>query len=120
MSMYNLIDYSDKYSKICGILWQYCGDEPVLDANNAITDFNAANAATNSFKLKAKITAQKYNNSTKNVEIMAPLKYLTNFWRTLEIPLINCKINLDLNWSENCGGYSCNKSRCSKKVMFPL
>ena len=33
---------------------------------------------------------------------MVPLKYLSNFWRTLEMPLINCEINLDLNWSENC------------------
>ena len=33
---------------------------------------------------------------------MVPLKYLSNFWRTFEIPLINCEITLDLNWSENC------------------
>ena len=38
----------------------------------------------------------------KNVEIMVPLKYLSNFWRTLEIPLINCELNLDLNWSKKC------------------
>ena len=37
----------------------------------------------------------------KNVEITVPLKYLSNFWRTLEIPLINCEINLDLKWSKN-------------------
>ena len=33
---------------------------------------------------------------------MVPLKYLNNFWRTLEMPLINCEITLDLNWPENC------------------
>ena len=33
---------------------------------------------------------------------MVPLKYLRNFWRTLEMPLINCEVNLILTWSENC------------------
>ena len=42
------------------------------------------------------------DNGTKNVEIMVPLKYLSNFWRTLEMPLINCEVNLILNWSRNC------------------
>ena len=40
--------------------------------------------------------------NTKDVEIAVPLKYLSNFWRTPEIPLINCEINLILTWSENC------------------
>ena len=52
--------------------------------------------------LKAKVTGGTGNNNTKNVEIMVPLKYLSNFWRTLEMPLINCEINLDLNWSKKC------------------
>ena len=38
------------------------------------------------------------NNATKDVEIMVPLKYLSNFWRTLEMPLINCEVNLILTW----------------------
>ena len=46
--------------------------------------------------------AQTGNNGTKNVEIMVPLKYLSNFWRTSEIPLINCEINLIITWSTNC------------------
>ena len=62
----------------------------------------ADNATTNSFKIKEEITGQAGNNGTKNVEIMVPLIYLGNFWRTLEIPLINCEINLYLNWSKNC------------------
>ena len=41
------------------------------------------------------------NIGTKDVKIMVPLKYLTNFWRTLEMPLINCDINLILTWSAN-------------------
>ena len=42
------------------------------------------------------------DDGTKNIEIMAPLKHLSDFWRTLEMPLINCKINLILTWSTNC------------------
>ena len=70
MPMYNLIKYSDNYSKTSGILWQYCRDELAL-ANNGITDFNANNADTNSLKIKEK-TDQTGNNGTKNVEIMVP------------------------------------------------
>ena len=42
------------------------------------------------------------NDGTKNVKIRVPLKYLSNFWRTLEMPLINCEINLILTWSNRC------------------
>ena len=59
MPMYNLIEYSDNYSKTSGILSHYCRDERDLDANNAITDFNIANATTDSFDLTAKITGEK-------------------------------------------------------------
>ena len=48
------------------------------------------------------MTGQTGDNRTKNVEIMVPLKYLSNFWRTLEMPLIKCEINLILTWSTNC------------------
>ena len=99
--MYNLIEYSDNYSKTSGILNQYCRDEPALANNNDITDFNEGNADTNSIKTKEKITSQTGSNGIKNVEIMVSLKYLSNFWRTFEMSLINCEINLDLKWSEN-------------------
>ena len=56
----------------------------------------------NSFNLKVKLTGQTDANGTKDVEIMIPLKCLSNFWRTLEMSLINCEITLDLNWSEKC------------------
>ena len=52
MPIYNLIEYSDNYSKILGILWQYCRDEPALDNNGCITDFNEGNAGNNLFKIK--------------------------------------------------------------------
>ena len=100
--MYNLIEYSDNYSKTSGSLWQYCKDIPAVNNNRDIVDFNGANA-TDSFNFKAKITGQTDNNGRiDNVEIMVPLKYLSNFWRTLEMPLINCEVNLILTWSANC------------------
>ena len=93
MPMYNLIEYSDNYAKTSGSLWQYFRDEP---DDNDIED-------SESFKSKIKITGKTPNNNNeKDVEIMVPLKYLSNFWRTLEMPLINCEVNLILTWSSTC------------------
>ena len=76
MPMYNLIEYSDNYSKTSGSLWQYYRDEP----NDNLAD-------SESFKSKTKITGKTpAAGNEKDVEIMFPLKYLRNFWRTLEIP----------------------------------
>ena len=84
MPMYNLIEYSDNYSKTSGSLWQYCKDIPAVNNNGDIVDFNGANA-TDSFNFKAKITGQTDNNGRiENVEIMVPLKYLRSFRRTLD------------------------------------
>ena len=106
--MYNLIECSDNYSKTSGSLWQYCKEIPAVDNNNNVTDFNGANA-TDPFSFKTKITGQTDadNNNGNitgrvNAEIMVPLKYLSNFWRTLEMPLISCEIELILDWSANC------------------
>ena len=82
MPMYNLIEYSDNYSKTSGSLWQYYKDIPAVDANNdnTIVNFNGDNT-TDSFNFKAKITGQTNNDGEINgVEIMVPLKYLSN-WR---------------------------------------
>ena len=93
MPMYNLIEYSDNYAKASGILWQYFRDEP--DDNN-IED-------SESFKSKIKITGKNpAKDNEKDVETMVPLKCLSNFWRTLEMPLINCEVNLILTWSSTC------------------
>ena len=100
MPLYNLIEYSDNYAKTSGGLWQYCKDIPAVDNNNAIANF-AENNLTDSFNFKVKMTGQTGYNGTKNIEIMVLLKYLSNFWRTLEMPLINCEINLFLAWSTN-------------------
>ena len=92
MPMYNLIEYSDNYSKTSGSLWKYYRDEP----NDNLAD-------SESIKSKIKITGSTPNdNNAKDVEIIVPLKYLSNFWRTLEMPLINCEINLILTWSSTC------------------
>ena len=106
--MCNLIEYSDKYSKTSGSLWQYCKEIPAVNNNGDIVDFNGANA-TDSFNFKTKITGQTAaaNNDGNlagrvDVEIMVPLKYLSHFWRTLEMLLINCEVQLILNWSANC------------------
>ena len=56
-----------------------------------------------SFKFKVKIKGETPDNgNTKDVEITVPLKYLSNFWRALEIPLIDCEVNLFLTWSSTC------------------
>ena len=92
MPMYNFIEYSDNYSKTSGSLRQYYKDEP----NDNLAD-------SESFKSKVKITGKTpAAGNTKDVEIIVPLKYLSNFWRTLEMSLINCEVNLILTWSRDC------------------
>ena len=92
MPMCILIEYSDNYAKTTGSLWKYFRNE----TNDDIED-------SESFKSKIKITEKTPDNDNeKDVEIMVPLKYLSNFWRTLEMPLINCEVNLILTWSSTC------------------
>ena len=95
--MYNLIEFSDNYSKTSESLCQYHRDEPAL--NNGVIAKFLVNSA--SFKFKQKITGEAGSDGRKDVKIMVPLKYLSIFWRTLQMPLINCKINLMVTWSAN-------------------
>ena len=82
MPMYSLIEYSDNYAKTSGSLWQYYRDEP----NDGLADSEL-------FKYKIKITGKTPDDANeKDVEIIVPLKYLNNFWRTLQMPLINCEV----------------------------
>ena len=101
MPMYNFIEYSHNYLKILGRLWQYHRDKPNLNDNGVVIDFpdDTDNA---SFKFKQKITGNAGNDGTNDFQIMVPLRYLSNFWRTLEMSLVNFEINLDLNSSEKC------------------
>ena len=92
MPMYNLIEYSDSYAKTSGSLWQHFKDE--LNDNLTYSE---------SLKSKIKITGKTPDNDNKkDIAIMVPLKYLSNFWRTLEIPLIKCEVNLILIWPSKC------------------
>ena len=83
MPMYSLIEYSENYSKKSGSLYQFCRDKP----NDNITDSQL-------FKFKSKFLDNTNNASIINAKTAALLKYLSNFWRTLEMPLINCEIIL--------------------------
>ena len=94
MPMYNLTECSDNYSDTLGSLWNF------RDEIN--TDANACTANMSSFKYKSIIIGNTEADRTKNgVKIAVPLKYFSNFWRSLEIPLINCKFELSLKWTEN-------------------
>ena len=90
MPMYNLIEYSDSYLKTSGSLWRYSRDDP----NDKITE---SESFKQKFKIKGKTLA---TGNTKDSKITVPLKYLSNFWKTLQMPLIICKINVILFWSE--------------------
>ena len=91
MPIHNLMKYSDNYSKTSGRLWQYCEEIPALNDDGGITNFNGANA-TDSFNFKNKITGKTNNNGRIDAELTVSLKYLSNFWITLKMPLINCTI----------------------------
>ena len=99
--MYNLIEYSDNYSDTSESLWQFKWDEvPVYNADLTIDN-------SQSFKYKAALLRKTTNHNdrksfVKGTKIVVPLKYLSNFWRCLEMPLINFKVYLELNWIEDC------------------
>ena len=95
MPMYNLIEYSDSYSKTSGSLWQYYKDDP----NDAMLYrvILCYIPRSESFKYKVKITRKTpEDENTTDFEIIAPLNYLSNFWRGLEMSLINCEVELIL------------------------
>ena len=117
--MYNLIEYSKNYRKTTGSLWNYYRDELTDDRNNNFPNKNLNNSEL--FKYKTSVTESTYNvdekttkaesdeidnpaydankSGKKEVEIAVPLKYLSSFWRTLDMSLINCKVSLILTWS---------------------
>ena len=105
MLMYNLIEYSDNYADSSGSLYQFKRDESPM--NNAENPLNIALDNSIYFKSKASLLgkaddADGNNRSLKNTKIVVPLKYLSKFFRSLEMPLINCKIHLELNWNNDC------------------
>ena len=102
MSMYNLLEYSKNYRKTIGSIYNYYRDELSDDADDNNFD-NIKVVNSNTFEYKNKIIdntfdvdsgAQGYDvnkNGTQEVELAIPLKYLGNFWRALNIPLISCE-----------------------------
>ena len=115
MPMYNLNEYSDNYADTSEILYQFKRDEsPMSDAGNLL---DVALDNSTSFKYKASLLgkatdADGNDRSLKSTKIVVPLKYLFNFFRSLEIPLINCKIHLELNWNNNCVMYGADTYAC--------
>ena len=113
MSMYNLLEYSKNFRKNIGSLYNYYRDELSDDADDNNFD-NIKVVNLNTFKYKNKIIGNTYNvnagadgyvvnkNSKQEVELAVPLKYLDNFWRALNIPLISCEVSLELKWDKNC------------------
>ena len=112
--MYNLLEYSKNYRKNIGSLYNYYyRDELSNDADDNNFD-NIKVVNSNKFKYKNKIIGNTYNvdagaqgydvnkNGTQEVELAIPLKYLGNFWRALNIPLISCEVSLELKWDKNC------------------
>ena len=94
MPMYNLLEYSDNYQNSTGSLYQFKRDEPPDDNANAAND-------TTSLVYKSKLINGTDNN-INNVKLVVPLKYVSNFFRSLEMPLVNCKIDLELTWHKDC------------------
>ena len=98
--MYNLIEYSDNYSDTSGSLWQVKREEQGMSGEIPV-DVTINNSK--SFKYKPSFLPTADDNGVfKNVKIVVALKYLSTFWRSLEIPLVNYKIHLELNWSKDC------------------
>ena len=105
--VYNLLEYSKNYRKTIASFYNYYRDELSDDADDNNFD-NIKVVNSNKFKYKNKITGNTYNvdanvdgydvnkNGKKEIELAIPLKYLGNFWRALNIPLISCEVSLEL------------------------
>ena len=103
--MYNLIEYSNNYQDSSETLYQYKGDEPPED--DAVADLTADNSDSFKYKIKllgnvTEVAGNAAGVRRLNVKVVVPLKYLSNFFRSLEMPFINCKIKLNLTWKKEC------------------
>ena len=96
MPMYNLIEYNDNLSDTSGTLWQFKRDEIEGDVGLTVDAQHIPNNSS-SFKYKSSFITDR-----NGVKIAVPLKYLSNFWRSIEMPLINCQVELSLKSYENC------------------
>ena len=105
MPIYNLIEHSSNYSETTGSLWFYSKNE-ATNFNNNIENSNDFKSFKYNVKLLETTVAQAALDEPigilKNATIAVPLKYLNNIWRSLKMPLINCKIELRLKWRKYC------------------
>ena len=103
MSMYNLIEYSHNCLGTSGSLWQYKRDGQNINNGNIPVSVNSTNSISYKYKSSFFETLEHDDNGIfKKVKIAVLLKYLSDFWRSLEMRLINCEIHLELYWSKNC------------------
>ena len=123
MPMYNLLEYSRNYSDSFESLWQFRREEQNMTNAENLDDVTADDSS--SFKYKSNTLTNPANNGElENAKIVVPLKYLSNFFRSLEMTLINCKIHLELNWTKNCimsniaGATTCKIT--STKLYVPI
>ena len=101
MPLFNFLYYSKNYQKTSGLFWNYYRDEPNFGAENG---FNYSIKDSESLNYKTSLTEKLEGNNTEveNIKISIPLKYLSKFFRMLDILLINCEVSFDLKWSKNC------------------
>ena len=101
MPMYNLLEYSKIYRKTTGSLWNYYREEPSSSTDNNNITHSILNSKSFDYKTNFMENGVTHDNLTKNdVKVVVPLKYLSNFWRHLNIPLINCEVEL-MPWFKN-------------------
>ena len=103
MLIYNLLEYSKNYEKTTGSFWNYYRDEPNSDRDDNEINYSIINSKYFDYKANFMESGVTQNNLTKNnVKMVVSLKYLSNFWRSLNIPLINCEVEIILTWFKNC------------------
>ena len=92
MPMYNLIGCSKNYQNTSESLWNYYRDEP---NSGAVRNIHYSIKNSKPFDYKTSITRKLEGNDVENenVEIAVSLKYLSNFWRTIDIPLIDFEVS---------------------------
>ena len=101
MPMYNLIEYSDNYFDTSASLWQFKRDKQPKENNGELSDLIADSSS--SFRYKSNPIDSLRNGGRKNgVKIAVPVKYFSNFWISLEMSLISCKVELSLTWNQKC------------------
>ena len=105
MPMYNLLVYSKNYEKTSGSLFNYYRDEPsetTIGADNNVINIYVRNSKSFDYKTKIIGSLDAGEDEKEDITIAIPLKYLGSFWRSLDIPLINCEITLILSWYKEC------------------